>query len=75
MALSLSTLKSLSLDLQSKLFYFYKSDSFGLQLRNPLPLKFKYLSLWKRKFQNGTKAQGQAEHSICHEIHGCLNFV
>lgn len=75
MALSLSTLKSLSLDLPSKLFHFYKSDSFSLQLRNPLPLKFKYLSLWKRKFQNGTEAQGQAERSICHEIHGCLNFV
>lgn len=39
-ALSLSTLKSLFVDLQSKLFYFYKS--FNLQLRNPLPLKFKH---------------------------------
>lgn len=45
MTLSLSTLKSLLLNLWSKLFYFYKSDSFNLQLRNPLTLTFKYIPL------------------------------
>lgn len=60
MTLSLSTLKSLLLNLWSKLFYFYKSDSFNLQLRNPLTLTFKYIPLPIGEIiQNDTEVQGQ----------------
>lgn len=76
MALSLSTLKSLLLELWWRLFYFYKSDSFNLQLRNPLTLEFRYISPpIGRKNQSGTKAQGQQNVSCATKFTAALNFV